>query len=251
MNADPQQPDAEVPPAGRCPLCGEPGSGVCPPCVEGALRRLLPDLARALEGRYGRQLDEWLACGRFTVACWEVEPEFGIGERRLLAFLTEVVRDAFRARTVSLELPHADPYVPADAAGLASAINGRCGRGLRLLLAQHLAIAIRGAPTLLAERELVEVMSGRRGATRRGRREALDAAAFTTANPLRGAAAVLLQLRYGARRDVAPYTEVSEGEIDPVWREVEELLPEEVAVLLPAGGECEGRGREPIRRRRS
>jgi hypothetical protein len=232
-----QQPD-EPPPA-ACNLCGELKRDiydkVCESCVVNTLRRLLPQLTRALEERYGRQLDEWVASGRFTAACWEVEPEFGVSEECLLPFLTSVIRDAFRRRTVALELPHADPWVPADAAPLAAAINERCGEGLRHLLAQHLAIALCAAPTLTAERELIEVMSGGRRATRRRRQGALDAAAYSTANPLWGSAGVLLQLRYGGEQDIEPYTEVWEGDIDPVWREIEELLPEEVRALLPEG----------------
>lgn len=231
--------EPEEPRLVACNLCGELKSDiygkVCGACVEQTLRRLLPDLLRVLEERYGQRLDEWVASGRFTAACWEVEVEFGVSQECLLPFLTSVIRDAFRRRTVALELPHADPWVPFDAAPLAAAINERCGEGLRHLLAQHLAIALCAAPTLAAERELIEVMSGRKRATRRRRQGALDAAAYSTGNPLWGSAGVLVQLRYGGEGDVEPYTEVWEGEIDPVWREIEELLPEEVRALLPEG----------------
>jgi hypothetical protein len=232
-------PHPQGPLAERCNLCGKMKRGVygnvCQACAERTLRRLLPQLKRALEERYGRQLDGWLVTGRFTVACWEVESEFEVGERRLLAFLTSVIRDAFRQRTVSLQLPDVDPWVPSAAGEIAAALNERCGEALRRLLAQYLELALRGAPTLAAERDLIEVVCGHRSATRRRRTAAVEAASSTVANPLRGLGAVLMCLRYGSRWDVEHYTGVWEGEIDPVWREIKGLLPEEVRALLPEG----------------
>lgn len=232
-----QEPDE--PPPVACNLCGElkPDvyGNVCGACVVQTLRRLLPDLVRALEERYGRQLDEWLTTGRFTIACWEVEFEFEVTERRLLPFLTSVIRDAFRDRTVALQLPDVDPWAPSCAGEVAAALNERCGEGLRHLLAQHLAIGLRGTPTLAAERELIEVAVGRRAAARRRREAAVDAASETTGNPLPRLGAVLLCLRHGSAWDMEHYTGVWEGVIDPVWREIGELLPEEVRALLPEG----------------
>lgn len=236
---DGQQQQPDEPPLATCNLCGELKRGaygnVCEACVVQTLRRLLPDLVCALEDRYGQRLDEWVASGRFTVAAWEVELDFKVSRKCLLPFLISVIREAFRDRTLSLELPHADPWAPADAAQVAAALDERFGEGLCKLLAQYLAHALRSTPTLAAERELIEVASGRKSSTRRRRKGAVDAAAFTIANPLRGHAAVLLHLRYGAGPDVGPYTDVWEGELDSVWWEIEELLPEEVRALLPKG----------------
>lgn len=230
----------EEPPARRCALCGRRRrvlqTGVCKPCAEETLRRHIPDLTHALERRYGRALDDWVAVGHFTVACWQVEPEFEVKEERLLPFLTAIIRDALRERALSLALPDVNAWVPEDARAAATVLREHCGRGLRHFLSQHLEMALRGMSTEAAERELVEALSGRKHARRRTRRAALDAAAFTSANPLRDSAAVLLQLRYGGEEDVEFYTEVSEGEIDAVWREVEELLPGEVAALLHVDG---------------
>jgi hypothetical protein len=57
--------------------------------------------------------------------------------------------------------------------------------------------------------------------------------ASAAALPLPRQAAALLDLRYSVRMRGYPYVEPHEGEIDPVWREIEELLPPEMAALLP------------------
>jgi hypothetical protein len=175
----------------------------------------MPRLIDTLEQRYGRQLDEWLEAGRFTSSSWTLSPQFQVSEERARCFVTNVVTDAFD--------------------GGAIAVYERCGEGLRLFVTRALTETLNGLPTHAAERELIETVMVRRPTDAPRRRQAaVEAAAFSSASPLPGPAKALLELRYGT--DYRHLTECWEGEIDPVWREVAELLPPEVAALIPDEG---------------
>lgn len=89
--------------------------------------------------------------------------------------------------------------------------------------------AIKNAPTKEAERELIEVVSGKKRVSKRSVREdALSAAVLTEGNPLPLQAKALIDLRYRADRGRGLYAGDLDGEISSVWREIEESLPEEV-----------------------
>lgn len=233
MDADqPQHQPPDTPPD-HCPLCGRPAPGVCSPCVEAELRRRLPDLMSTLERRYGPALDRWLAAGRFKSASWEVHPKFTVGRIRLRRFLASVLSDAFRRHALLLSLPGLSYWEPSAAEELAASVYERCGEALREEITQRVAEALRHSPTEAAERELIEVACGRRGADLERRDSAVEAAAYTPALPLGWREAALLDLRYSGSLGREMYTEIDEGKIDRVWREVVELLPPEVAALIP------------------
>jgi hypothetical protein len=221
----------------RCNLCYELKHdvqvNVCLSCVEGTLRRLVPQLTGTLEEIYGRLLDEWLETGRFTSASLTLKPQFRVSKERARRFVTDLVTDALGEEAIALSLPRCDGWVPSLSDELTDAVYERCGEGLRLLITHTLAEALGGLPTKAAERELIETAIGRRRSdTPRRRQAAVEAAAFSSASPLPGPAKALLELRHGA--DCRHFTECWEGKIDPVWREVAELLPAEVAALIPA-----------------
>jgi hypothetical protein len=232
-NDHPVIPDQQQP--ARCNFCHEfkveVHVNVCLLCVEDTLGRLVPRLTVTLEERYGRLLDEWLEMGRFTTSSWTLKPQFQVSEERARYFITHLVADALGEGAIALSLPRGDGWVTSLSSELINAVYARCGKGLRLLVTHTLAETIGGLPTGEAERDLIETLAGRRPSDTRRRQAAVEAAAFSSASPLPGPARALLELRYGA--ECRHFTECWEGEIDPVWREVAELLPDEVAALIP------------------
>jgi hypothetical protein len=148
--------------------------------------------------------------------------------------VTDVLGDAIRDETVALSLPRSEPWAPADIRSLAAALYERLGEDFRRLVTRHIAESISLLPTKAAERELIETASGQRPAISLRRKEAtVTAASFTSASPLPGPATVLLDLRYRAEAGGRPYTELWDGEVNPVWKEVGGQLPAEVAALIP------------------
>jgi hypothetical protein len=207
---------------------------VCKRCVEDILRRHLPQLVRTLEERYGGQLDLWLREGHFTSATWLVGQEFRVDDDRLRQFVTDIVGDAIRDETVALSLPRSDPWAPADIRSLAVALYERIGEDFQRLVTRQITESISLLPTEAAERELIETASGQRPAISPRRKEVtVTAAAFTSASPLPGPAMVLLDLRYRHDASGRPYTELWDGEVDPVWKEIAGQLLAEVAALIP------------------
>ena len=92
---------------------------------------------------------------------------------------------------------------------------------------ESLAEAINSAPTAEAERELIEIVSGKRHVSDREiRDEAISAVMITEGTPLPLPAKALIELRYRSDGGRASYIRVEEDEISSVWREVEESLPE-------------------------
>jgi hypothetical protein len=195
----------------------------------------MPRLTDNLEERYGHQLDEWLEAGRFTSAAWMLRPQHQVSEERARRFVKNIVTGAFDQGAIALSLPHSDGWTPSLSVELADAVYERCGEGLCHLITRMLAETLGGLPTHSAERELIETAVGRRpSGTPSHRQAAVEAAAFSSGSPLPDPAKALLEFRYGA--DCRHLTECWEGEIDPVWREVAEFLPPEVAALIPDEG---------------
>jgi hypothetical protein len=206
---------------------------ICLSCVEGTLRSLVPRLTDTLEERYGQLLDKWLETGHFTSASWTLSSQLRVSEERVRHFVTHLVADALGEGAIALSLPRSDGWVPSRNEELTDVVYARCGEPLRRLVMHSLTEILSDLPTRAAERELIETAAGRRhSVSPRLRQSAVEAAAFTSASPLPDPARALLEFRYGA--NCRHFTECWEGKIDPVWREVAELLPTEVAALIPA-----------------
>jgi hypothetical protein len=95
-------------------------------------------------------------------------------------------------------------------------------------------VAIRSAPTEQAERELIALVGGK---LQPQRIEVLDEGvaclADTKSSGLPYGARVLIELRYKLNKYVSFFTEVDEGMIDAIWKEMAEELPKSVQKLLP------------------
>lgn len=222
----------------RCRRCGrfkgEIYTALCKDCVEQTLRQLLPRLKRTLEERYGQQLDEWLDDASFTDVHWDTGMNFTIGERLFQCFLEQLIREAAENQQIWLEFSASDTWTPTQSNQLINFINRRHGNELRQLIAEQLIVAIRSAPTEQAERELVALVGGK---LQPQRIEVLDEAvaclADTRSSGLPYGARVLIELRYQLNKYVSLYTEVDEGMIDAIWKEMAEDLPKSVQKLLP------------------
>ncbi len=232
-----QPPHSDRHPLERCTLCHELKQdvhvNVCLSCVEGTLRGFVPRLTDTLEERYGQLLDKWLETGYFTSASWTLSSQLRVSEERVRHFVTHLVADALGEGAIALSLPTSDGWVPSHSEELTDVVHERCGERLRLLVTHMLTETLGGLPTRAAERELIETAAGRRHSdTPRRRQAAVEATAFSSASPLPDPARALIEIRYGA--DCRHFTKCWEGKIDPVWREVAELLPAEVAALITA-----------------
>jgi hypothetical protein len=111
-------------------------------------------------------------------------------------------------------------------------IYEQCEEEFRRLIASLLK-AINNAPTKEGERELIEVVSGKKRVSKRYlREEALSAAVLTNGTPLPLPARALIELRYRADGGRSEYATVEDGEVSSVWKEIEESLPEEIVKLI-------------------
>jgi hypothetical protein len=141
------------------------------------------------------------------------------------------VSDALVSDAIALSLPRSDGWASTLSDELREAVYERCGEDLRRFLTLTLAEALGRLPTEAAERELIETVGGHRPSnTLRHRQAAVEAAAFSSASPLPGPARALLEIRYAT--DYRHFIECWEGQIDPVWREITDLLPVEVLPLV-------------------
>ncbi|HWT03144.1 MAG TPA: hypothetical protein VN256_23030 [Pyrinomonadaceae bacterium] len=196
----------------------------------------LPLLKRTLEDKYGSALDEWLTNGRFSEARWAAAIKIDTITDRLTDLVREAVREAVRKEELSLSLPSGESWTPIQVNGLLDSVYEQCQEAFtRFYVA--LLNAIKNAPTREAERELIEVMSGKKRVSKRYVREdALSVVVLTEGNPLTLQAKVLIDLRYRADGGRSLYAEAQEGEISSVWREIVESLPEEVIRLICEDG---------------
>jgi hypothetical protein len=112
-------------------------------------------------------------------------------------------------------------------------IYERCITELEPLITDSISKALTTAPTIEAEREIIEVASGTKRVRKRYIRErAISTILLSDSNILPYPVRVLVELRYRADGGRAHYTELAEGQISSVWREVAESLPEEVVKLI-------------------
>jgi hypothetical protein len=225
-------------PKPRCRRCGRfKGiiyTALCQDCVEQTLQHHLPRLKRILEVRYGRQLDEWLSVGGFTSVRWDISPDFTVDERLLRRFLKHLILEAAEGKDIWLEFAGKVTWTPTHIGQLVSFIYDRCGAELGQLIAQKIMAVIRSAPTEQAERELMDLISGRLQALWiEVLDEAVACVADTTGSRLAYGARVLIELRYKFNRYLSLYTQIDEGSIDPVWKEVADELPKSICKLLP------------------
>jgi len=224
----------------RCSVCSELrdhlNGSTCSVCVTPILVSLWPRLIEVLEEKYGRLLDGWLEHGRFQGLHWSVSPEFTVPPEALRPFVRKVIEDAVLKGEILFDLPRSRSWVPSETEELVEDVYARCEASLRRLITRELSKAVKRAPTLLAERELIETLCGRREARPTDTLEdAIYAAVYTPANPLPHGARTLIDIRYREDRqgELELHTEFADWVIEPVWRELGDELPPDLAGLLP------------------
>lgn len=219
-----------------CNLCGQVKEqihvAVCSECARETLLKYLPALKRALEDKYGTTLDEWLARGRFPKAQWKAVADFQVSQDRLKTFIREIVRESLGKGDVALQLPGSVSWKPIQTSQLMDSIYEQCGTQFEQLIGALLQ-AISNASTEETERELIELACGKKRVNKRYlREEAISALVSTDAAPLSLPIKALIEIRYRADGGRHPYTKVTKGEISSVWREIEAVLPSEIARLI-------------------
>jgi hypothetical protein len=203
---------------------------VCAECVEGILLKHLPLLKRVLEEKYGPVLDRWLAGGRFVKARWKAGINLYLCRERLKDLIRELVRNAVAKGEIQLQLPRGKTWRPIQSHQLLESVQKQCDDGIQSFLAS-LFLAISNAPTEEAERELIEVASGKKRINKRYvRDEAISVIVLTEATP--PPVRALLELRYRASGGRFSYTKVIDGQVNTIWSEIKDALPEEVAELI-------------------
>ncbi len=217
-----------------CRLCdrlkGQLYGDTCAECVEGILLKHLPMLKRALEDKYGEMLDQWLSSGRFLEAEWTFDLDLYACREQLAGFIRKLIRGAISKGEIELQLMPGESWRPIHAPQLLNFVQERCeGHLLRLLGSMF--NAIKEAPTEEAERELIEIVSGKRRVNKRHvREEAISALVLTDSIqlPIRA----LIELRYRADGGRFPYARLRDGKISLVWRDLPEALPEGMDRLI-------------------
>jgi hypothetical protein len=221
-----------------CHLCGQVRhllQGVCENCIKRTLLRHLPRLRRVLEDKYGQLLDEWIARGPFLRARWIVDDQFQVGRHHTKHLLKELVSEAVSRGHIIFDLPGEDFWHPTRIDQLMEHIYERCEEPLQQLL-ESLKEAVCSAPAEEAERELVEVATGKKRVSKRHRRDAaIVALSYNIGLPRGAQMSALLCMRYQSDKGRDAYAEVVDGEISSVWREVEEELPKEIMKLIARG----------------
>jgi hypothetical protein len=203
---------------------------ICAECVEQILLKHLPLLKRTLEDEYGEMLDQWLSIGRFLEAQWTFDIDLYACREQLATFIRRLIRGAISNGEIELKLMTGESWRPIHAPQLLNFLQERCeGHLLRLLGSMF--SAIKEAPTEEAERELIEIVSGKRRVNKRHvREEAISTLVLT--NGIQLPIKALIELRYRVDGGRFPYAKMRDGEINSVWKEIEGLLPEEIAKLI-------------------
>jgi hypothetical protein len=206
---------------------------VCSDCVKETLLEHLPHLKRVLEDKYGPTLDQWLANGRFLRAQWKADLDLLISRERLEDFIREVIKDAVIRGELGLTLPGDDQsWTPIQINELLDSVYEQREEEFRQFVAS-LSKAVSNAPTKEGERELIEVVSGKKRVSKRYlREEAISAVMITEGTPLPTPARALIELRYRADGGRASYASAGDGEVSSVWKEIKESLPEEIIRLI-------------------
>lgn len=177
----------------------------------------------------------WRALRQSSVESWDqLIPLPGAAERfdreRLKDLIRELVRNAIAKGEIQLQLPRGKTWKPIQAHQLLESVQKQCEDSIQSLLAS-LFLAISHAPTEEAERELLEVASGKKRINKRYvRDEAISVIVLAEATPLPVRA--LLELRYRASGGRVSYTKLINGQVNTIWTEIKDTLPEEVAELI-------------------
>lgn len=204
----------------------------CAECIEETLIKHLPLLKRALEARYGSLLDRWLAGGRFNVAEWKTGINLYVCRERLRGLVREVIRHAASKGEIELSLPLDQSWKPIQIHQLLNSVQEQCDDAIEGLLAS-LFLAIKSAPTEEAERELIEVVSGKKRLNKRYLRdEAILTLVAAKDIPLPLPAKALIEFRYQVDGGRLRYAKLMGTEISSVWKEIENLLPKQIAKLI-------------------
>jgi hypothetical protein len=197
------------------------------------LIRYLPQLTQMLEDRYGQMLDNWLSDGSLSPVSWELSPSFQISEKLIKSFIRRVIVQAIKNEDLGLDLAGMGPFKPTQIEQFVNTICSFSVVKLQEVTKDSIAKALWDAPTELAKRELIEIVIGRRPApSLKEKEDYIGYLVDTDANPLPMPAKALIELRYQPKPEAAIYTELSDGELHPVWREIEDVLPEEVLSLI-------------------
>jgi hypothetical protein len=239
MTNDQQAVTAEQP-AWRCHFCGTTEGMISPDICQQCLRRILlkqvPRLRRLLESKYGDIIDRWLSTYRLRQSFWEVTPEFEIRTELIQRFLSEIVREGVEGYEVGLNLTANDLWQPISIDELVDYLSEKCVAEIGHYLRQVLTAAIPTDPTLNAERELIEVIIGKKRVKRYRRDEAVwrltASRAIPFKLPLNRSLLTLIEMHYQSDQALSFYFDADEGVIDEVWRLVEDSLPEEVLKLI-------------------
>jgi hypothetical protein len=220
-----------------CHFCGEVKKqlfeDVCPECIEKTLLKYLPKLKRVLEDKYGEWLDRWLSIGNLNDVEWMVEDKFNISPLLIRSFLKKVVQGAVEHEEIMLCLAREEFWKPIETEELMEYVYRSCVDELQQSIKESITKAFRSAPTLTTEREIIEIASGKRCCPKRYlREEAIFTLIYTRAFELPWPMEVLINLRYKQDKGKFPYTEMLEARINPVWEEVEKILPKELVKLI-------------------
>jgi len=227
-------------PNDSCHLCGKQedliSEELCQGCLSKTLIKRLPRLKRTLEMRYGAKLDTWLAGGKLYQSIWAVTADFQVNRDRMKSLLKDVVREAVESDDLRLSLTD-ENWKPIQFDPLMAHIYEQCVEELQQVITRLLVDALATAPTAEAERELIEVASGKqRVRNRYVREEAVIALASSKSTPMLLPAKALIEMRYLADKGKELYTDLVDGKISSVWDEVKDSLPEEVAKLISTDG---------------
>ncbi|MGB7923489.1 MAG: hypothetical protein WCF57_09610 [Pyrinomonadaceae bacterium] len=221
-----------------CCLCGilkqRMYGDACAGCVEATLLKYLPHLKHTLEDKYGAVLDQWFAHGHFIQANWNAGIDLFVCRERLKGLVREIVRDAIGLGEIALNLAFDQSWKPIRNYQLLEFVQEQCEEDIMGLLGA-LFLAIETAPTAEAERELIEVVSGKKRVNKwYVREEAISALVLTKGTPLSLPIKALIELRYRSDGGRSAYAKVEDGQISSVWKEIDEFLPTEVARLICA-----------------
>lgn len=224
-------------PYDSCNLCSRRedliSKELCQECLTTTLLKHLPRLKRTLEMKHGAMLDSWLAEGKLIQSGWQVSEDLKVAAQLVKSLLKEAVQDAVAREEIALRLPKDETWKPIELESLMSHVYGQCVERLSQFITQLLIEAMSSAPTEEAERELVDMVSGKKKVRHRYLRErAVEALTLSKATPFTLPAIALIEMRYLADKGKELYTELVDGKISSVWDEVRDSLPEEIAKLI-------------------
>lgn len=220
----------------RCHFCetteGMLSPDICRKCLQQILHKHYPRLRRHLELEFGDIIDGWLSRYRLLHSNWEVTPDFQIKKESLSRLIREIVQEAVERRRVALNLTADDLWKPIRIDQLVDYLSKKCGDEINHYLKQVLTEAIPGAPTEEAERELIEVVVGKKRVKRYRRDEAVWLLTVSKALPFDSRAQALIEMRYTSDKAAGFYFDCEANGLNAIWRLIEDSLPVEIVKLI-------------------